>query len=239
MIAPPEPDPMHDVIDVVLVEDHPTFRFGLRTRLEMEPDIRIVGETGSGDDALDLIDRTAPDVVIVDLNLPGIGGIDLIRRLAVAAPSARTLVLTMLTDDWVVAAMRAGAHGFLLKDCEPSQIVSAIRAVAAGESVFSGAVVQNIVSMFDRHGRDEAVVFPELTARERHVLSLVAAGLTNQAIGQRLGLRPKTVRNYVSNVIGKIHAANRAEAILRAHQAGFDESDARRSDQRLPHRPDA
>jgi DNA-binding NarL/FixJ family response regulator len=231
---------MHDVIDVVLVEDHPTFRFGLRTRLEMESDIRVVGETGSGDDALDLIDRTAPDVVIVDLNLPGIGGIDLIRRLAIAAPSARTLVLTMLADDWIVAAMRAGADGFLLKDCEPSRIVSAIRAVAAGDSVFSGAVVQNIVGMFDRHSQGDPVLFPELTARERGVLSLVAAGLTNQAIGQRLGLRPKTVRNYVSNVIGKIHAADRAEAILRAQQAGIskDHRDHRRPQERLPHRPD-
>ena len=130
---------------MLLVEDHPTFRFGLRMRLEAEPDIAVVGEAGSAEEAVALVERTAPDVAVVDLNLPGVDGVELIRRLAVAAPHVATLVLTMLSDDSVTAAVRGGAGGYLLKDAEPGRIVAAVRAVAAGESVFSGAVAAQLL----------------------------------------------------------------------------------------------
>lgn len=211
---------MNEPIDVVLVEDHPTFRFGLRMRLEAEPDITVVGEAGTAEEALELVATTAPDVAVVDLHLPGVDGIELIRRLAVAAPRVATLVLTMLSDDSVTAAVRAGARGYLLKDAEPGRIVAAVRAVAAGESVFSGAVAGRLLGGPAAH-QPGRTVFPELTAREHEILELVATGLTNAEIGRRLTLSPKTVRNYLSNVLAKIHAADRADAVSRARRAGL------------------
>ncbi len=208
------------MIDVLLVEDHPTFRFGLRMRLEAEPDIAVVGEAGTAEEALELVERTAPDVAVVDLNLPGVDGVELIGRLAVVAPRVATLVLTMLSDDSVTAAVRAGANGYLLKDADPGRIVAAVRAVAAGESVFSGAVAAHLLGGLaaPQPGR---TVFPELTLREHEILELVAGGLTNAEIGRRLTLAPKTVRNYISNVLAKIHAADRADAVVRARRAGL------------------
>lgn len=208
------------MIDVLLVEDHPTFRFGLRMRLEAEPDIAVVGEAGTAEEALELVERTAPDVAVVDLNLPGVDGVELIRRLAAAAPRVATLVLTMLSDDSVTAAVRAGAHGYLLKDAEPGRIVAAVRAVAVGESVFSGAVAAQLLGGLAAPQPGRAV-FPDLTSREHEILELVAGGLTNAEIGRRLTLAPKTVRNYISNVLAKIHAADRADAVVRARRAGL------------------
>jgi DNA-binding NarL/FixJ family response regulator len=207
-------------IDVVLVEDHPTFRLGLRTRLELEPDLTVVGEAGTADEALALVERLAPDVALVDLNLPGTGGIELIRRLGIAAPRVAPLVLTMLDDESVFGAVRAGARGYLLKDAEPERIIAAIRAVAAGEAVFSGAVAARLLALATPSAT-RSPAFPELTDREHEILTMIADGLSNAAIGQRLGLRPKTVRNYVSNVLTKIQAADRADAILRARSAGL------------------
>ncbi|GAB2655236.1 response regulator [Kribbella swartbergensis] len=211
-------------VDVVLVEDHPMFRLGLRTRIELEPDLTVVGEAGSGPEAVEVVERLAPDVVVVDLNLPGMGGIEVIRRLGVSAPRVAPLVLTMVDDESVFGAVRAGARGYLLKDAEPERIVAAIRAVAAGEVVFSGAVAARLIALTDQPPWPRTPVFPELTEREHEILTLVANGLGNAAIGQRLGLRPKTVRNYVSNVLTKIQAADRAEAVLRARSAGLGDA---------------
>lgn len=206
-------------IDVLLVEDHPTFRYGLRLRLDAEDDIAVVGEAGTVAEAVALVESTAPDVAVVDLDLPGANGIELIRRIAVAAPRVATLVLTMLSDDSIIAAMRAGARGYLLKDAEPARIVAAVRAVAAGESVFSPAAASRLLG--ELTASPPRTVFPDLTRRELEILEMVACGLTNTEIGRRLDLRPKTVRNYVSNVLAKIHAADRADAVLRARAAGL------------------
>lgn len=211
-------------IEVVLVEDHPMFRLGLRTRIELEADLAVVGEAGSGPDALDLVQQLAPDVVVVDLGLPGMGGIELIRRLGVVAPRVAPLVLTMMDDESVFGAVRAGARGYLLKDSEPERIVAAIRAVAAGDVVFSGAVAARLTALAGQPA-NRPRVFAELSEREHEILALMADGLGNAAIGQRLGLRPKTVRNYVSNVLTKIQAADRADAVLRARSAGLGEPD--------------
>jgi DNA-binding NarL/FixJ family response regulator len=211
-----------DPIEVVLVEDHPMFRVGLRTRLEHEPDLAVVGEAGTGEQALELVEQLAPDVVVVDLNLPGLGGIEVIRRLGITAPRVAPLVLTMLDDESVFGAVRAGARGYLLKDAEPERIVSAIRAVAAGEAVFSGTVARRLLQLAaPLPGAARPAVFAGLTDREHEILALLADGLSNAAIGQRLGLRPKTVRNYVSNVLTKLQSADRAEAILQARNAGL------------------
>jgi DNA-binding NarL/FixJ family response regulator len=209
-------------IELVLVEDHPMFRIGLRTRIELEPDLSVVGEAGSGAEALELVERLAPDVVVVDLNLPGMSGIELIRELGLRAPRVAPLVLTMLDDESVFGAVRAGARGYLLKDAEPERIVAAIRAVAAGEVVFSGAVAARLITWATQPAApSRAPAFARLTEREHEILVLMADGLGNSAIGQRLGLRPKTVRNYVSNVLTKIQAADRTDAVLRARSAGL------------------
>jgi DNA-binding NarL/FixJ family response regulator len=214
-----------DPIEVILVEDHPTFRLGLRTRLELEPGLSVVGEAGSGEAALTLVETLAPDVVVVDLNLPGMGGIELIRQLGLTAPRVSPLVLTMLDDESVFAAVRAGARGYLLKDAPPERIVSGIHAVAAGDVVFSRAVAQRMLTLIaETSPAGKARVFTDLTEREHEILALIAHGLSNAAIGQRLHLRPKTVRNYVSNVLTKRQAADRAEAIVRARQAGLGDN---------------
>ncbi|BBG02909.1 MULTISPECIES: response regulator [Pseudonocardia] len=210
-------------IDVLVVDDHPMFRLGVRTRLSAEPDIVVVGEAETGARALELVERTAPDVVLVDLNLPDTDGVELIRALGVVAPRAAPLVLTMLSADAVTAAVRAGARGYLLKDAEPGRIVAAVRAVAAGDSVFGPQTAARLLGSLDRTGPDRTA-FPGLTERELEILGLLAEGLDNSTIGRRMGLRPKTVRNYVSNVIGKLQAADRAEAVLRARRAGLGDT---------------
>lgn len=218
--VPVTPDP--ESIEVVLAEDHPTFRLGLRTRLEREADVVVVGEAGTGREAAALVSALAPDVVVVDLKLPDMSGIDLIEELSRSNPQAGILVLTMLDDETVFAAMRAGARGYLLKDAEPARIVAAIRAVAIGEAMFSPSVAQRLLGLVaERRGAAHRGPFAELSAREHEILELVATGLGNAEIARRLSLRPKTVRNYVSNVLTKLQVADRNEAIIRARDAGM------------------
>jgi DNA-binding NarL/FixJ family response regulator len=208
-----------DHVDVVLVEDHPTFRLGLKGRLDLEPGLAVVGEAGTAQDALALILDILPDVAVVDLNLPDMDGVALTRLLAAETPNVKVLVLTMLDDEHVFSAMRAGAKGYLVKDTDPSQIVAAVRTVAEGGTVFSAGVVERLFALSTAGGRR---AFMDLSVRETDILRLVAQGLTNGEIGRRLDLSPKTVRNYVSNVIGKLQAADRAELILRARDAGLN-----------------
>ncbi len=193
------------VLDVVLVEDHPTFRLGLRLRLEREADIHVVAEAATGQDALRLVTELSPDVVVVDLNLPDMSGIDVIRQLGLNMPGAAVLVLTMLDDESVFGALRAGARGYLLKDAEPSRIVAAIRSVALGETTFSPSVAGRLLAQLteDAPSRQSAV-FEDLSRREHDILALLAKGINNAEIARRLGLRTKTVRNYVSNVLTKL-----------------------------------
>lgn len=208
---------MRDTIGVLLVEDHPTFRLGLKGRLDLEDDLDVVGDVGSAEAALGMVEEVMPDVAVVDLNLPGIDGVALARELAFRAPHVRVLVLTMLDDDHVFAALRAGAKGYLLKDSDPTQIVAAIRTVAHGDVVFSPGVASRLIKLSTSPHR----TFGDLSARETEILTLVAKGLSNAEIGRRLFLSPKTVRNYVSNVIGKLQVNDRTEAALRARDAGL------------------
>jgi DNA-binding NarL/FixJ family response regulator len=209
-------------IAVLIADDHPMFRFGVRARLSAEPDVVIAGEAASGEEAVALTAELVPDVVLMDLNLPGINGIEATRQIREAAPAVAVLVVTMFDDDSVFAAMRAGARGYLLKDADAEEMVRAIRAVAHGEAIFSPAVARRLQSYFATPPSSvPAPVFPELTVREREVLALLAEGYTNQAIAQRLFLSPKTVRNYVSNIFSKLQVADRSEAMLRARDAGL------------------
>ncbi|MFN8512545.1 MAG: response regulator transcription factor [Thermomicrobiales bacterium] len=209
-------------ITILIADDHPMFRFGMRARLGAEPDLAVVGEAGSGEEAVELAAKLAPDVVLMDLNLPGINGIEATRLLRDSSPAVAVLVVTMFDDDSVFAAMRAGARGYLLKDAEAEETVRAIRAVANGEAIFSPSVAKRLMGFFAApRPAIPAPTFPELTEREREVLELLAQGYTNIAIAQRLFLSPKTARNYVSSIFGKLQVADRTEAIVRARQAGL------------------
>jgi DNA-binding NarL/FixJ family response regulator len=206
-------------IRVVLVDDHPVFRDGLAGLLRTAEDIEVLAVGGSGQDAVDLVIRLGPDVLVIDLHMPGLSGVEAIRRIVPAHPSVRVLVLTMDdADTLVVDAVRSGARGYLLKDSEPDDVLHAVRAVARGEAVFGAALADRLAGWF---AGPAAQPFAQLTAREREVLDLVARGLGNAAIAERLGISLKTVRNVVSAVLVKLHAADRAEAIVRARQAGL------------------
>lgn len=210
-----------ETISVVLVEDHPVFRYGLRERLARESDIDVIGEAGTASEALALLQTISPAVVVLDLKLPDLSGPALVARLVEAAPAASVLILTMLDDDSVVTALRWGAVGYLLKDAEPERIVAAIRAAAKGETTISHVAARRLAEALPRTSRTLPADFPVLTARELEVLTLVSAGLTNADICRRLSLAPKTVRNYVSGLITKLGCTSRQQAAARARAAGL------------------
>lgn len=211
-------------IRVVVVDDHPAFRSGLRFMLTAADGIDVVGEAANGADAVNVVHTEQPDVVVMDLNMPGLGGIEATRQIAADSPHVAVLVLTMLEDEEsVFAAMRAGARGYLLKGAAQEDIERAVRAVAGGEAIFGPAVAERIIAFLasGRGTRTNAVAFSELSERECEVLGLVADGKTNPEIAQALFLSPKTVRNHVSNIFTKLHVADRAHAIARAREAGL------------------
>jgi DNA-binding NarL/FixJ family response regulator len=211
-------------VEVVLADDHPVFRDGLAMLLDSVAGIRVVGRAGTGREAVDVAGRLHPDVVVMDVNMPDMDGIEATRRLTADSPHIGVVVLTMSEDDdTVFAAMRAGARGYLLKEAGPEDIVRSITAVARGEAVFGASIARRIADYFAA-GPSTATgngPFPELTPREREVLDLVASGRANADIARALFLSPKTVRNIVSNVFAKLHVADRAEAIIRARDAGL------------------
>jgi DNA-binding NarL/FixJ family response regulator len=213
---------MRDPITVLLADDHPLFRKGLRALLATMPEVRVVGEATDGTEAVRLTRELRPRLVLLDLHMPGGDGLSAIRELAATAPDVHILVVTMFEDDdSVFAALRAGARGYVLKDTDAEEMTRAVLAVGHGEAIFSSAVAARIMAFFAASPAAGARPFPDLTASERNVLELMARGLSNEVIAVRLSLSPKTVRNYVSNVFGKLHVASRAEAIVRAREAGL------------------
>jgi DNA-binding NarL/FixJ family response regulator len=211
-----------EAIRVLIVDDHPMFRFGLKALIGTTADLTCVGEAADGSEAVALAASLQPDVVVMDVNLPGPNGLEATRRILQTSPHIAILIVTMFDDDSVFAAMQAGARGYLLKGTEPEATLRAIRTVASGQAIFSAAVAQRVIAYFA--GRRPSVapgLFPELTERERELLGLLAQGLTNSAIAERLALSPKTVRNHVSNIFSKLQVAGRTQAILRAKEAGL------------------
>ncbi len=206
-------------IRVLVADDHPLFRSGIANSLTALADIELVGEAADGNLAVTLTLELRPDVVLMDIQMPGRSGIEATREIVRQAPDVRVLVLTMFEDDdSVFAAMRAGARGYLLKGAGQDDVERAIRTVAAGEAVFGAAVAARLLGYF---AAPPATTFPELTEREREVLELLASGRNNQAIADELVLSLKTVRNHVSNVFAKLQVADRAQAIVKARDAGL------------------
>jgi DNA-binding NarL/FixJ family response regulator len=210
-------------IRLLIADDHPVFRFGLRTLLESETDMEVVGEAGTGEEALALTRDLEPDVVLMDINLPGINGVEATRQVMRARPRTGVLMVTMLDDNSLLAALRAGARGYLLKGAAADETLRAIRAVAHGEAIFSPAIAERLaVAVTAPAGPGAAQQpFPALTAREREVLALIARGTSNADIAERLSLSLKTVRNHVSNILDKLHVSDRLQAGLRAREAGL------------------
>jgi DNA-binding NarL/FixJ family response regulator len=205
---------------VLVADDHPLYRDGLVMAVEAIPGVEVVGAVGDGAAAVAAVAEHHPDVVLMDLHMPGTDGIEATRQIVEAQPDTAVLVLTMLDgDDSVFAAMRAGARGYLLKGADRSEISGGIEAVARGGVVFSAGIAGRVLSYFS--AGPSVAPFPELTEREREVLDLLARGLTNAEIARRLFLAPKTVRNHVSNVLTKLQVAGRAEAAARARDAGL------------------
>ncbi len=212
-------------IGVLIADDHPVFRYGLRALLQTEAAaIEMVGEATTGEEAVILAAQLNPTVILMDVNMPGLNGIEATRRILAATPHVGILMLTMFDDDEsVFAAMRVGARGYLLKGAEGEETLRAIKAVGQGEAIFSPTIAQRLMGYFatPRKNPQTAPLFPELTEREREVLTLIAQGYTNPTIAERLVLSPKTVRNHVSTIFSKLQVAGRAEAIIRARDAGL------------------
>ena len=211
---------------VLIVDDHPVFRDGLAGVIGAEDDLAVAGSCADGADAVEKARDLQPDVVLMDLNLPGLGGIDATRQVVAATPHIAVLVLTMVDeDDSVFAAVRAGARGYLLKGASPEDIVRAVRSLSRGEAVFGPGIAERMLGFFaDAHTRPRPPAFPELTDREREILQLIARGARNADIARRLVISPKTVRNHISNIFTKLQVADRADAVERARAAGLGDT---------------
>lgn len=221
-----------ETIRVLIADDHTLFRDGLRALLASIPDMEVVGEAASGKEALTLAVERQPDVILMDIQMPDMNGIEATRQILYASPHIGIIVLTMFRDDdTVFAVMRAGARGYVLKGADQEVLLRAVRAVANGESLFSPEIAQRLMQFFahfETISRPE--LFPELTVREREILSLIAEGQTNAEIADKLVISMKTVRNHVSNIFSKLQVADRAQAAIRAREAGLGGSTSNPSD---------
>ncbi len=207
---------------VLIADDHPLFRHGMRTLLNATPDIEVVGEATTGEEAIALAESLRPDLVLMDIKMPGINGIEATRRLRAVAPEVRILVVTMFEDDAsVFTVMRAGARGYVLKDTDKDDMLRAIQGVGRGGAIFSPSIATRVLDFFGAAQTVPQEAFPSLTPRERDILQLLARSASSAEIAERLYLSPKTVSNYVSAILGKLQVADRAQVILRAREAGL------------------
>ncbi len=212
-----------ELLHVLLVDDHPLVRNGLRALLASVASMTVVGEASSGEEAITQAAELQPDIILMDLHMPGLNGVEATRRIVQAHPHIGILVLTMLEDDAsVFAAMRAGARGYLLKGADQADVLRAIGAAAHGEAIFSPLIARRLMQYFaNMQPILPQAAFPDLTEREREILGLIALGKSNAEIAEDLVLSPKTVSNHVSNIFSKLQVVDRAQAVLRAKQAGL------------------
>jgi DNA-binding NarL/FixJ family response regulator len=209
-------------IRILIADDHPVFRFGLRALLESQPDMVVLAEVESGEEAVQMAQSLQPDVVLMDVNMLGLNGIEATRQITANVSNTDILIITMFDDDTVFTAMQAGARGYLLKGAQGDETLRAIRAVANGEVIFSSGIARQMMAYFARGMKTFAdAPFPDLSPREREILELLAQGLTNTAIAEKLTLSPKTIRNQVSNIFSKLQVATRSEAVIKAREAGL------------------
>lgn len=210
------------MLRILVAEDHPLFRKGVISLLSSIPDFEVVGEAATGEEAVARVEELQPDVVLMDLQMPGRGGIEATREILHGSPSVRVLIVTLFEDDdSVFMALRAGARGYVLKDADEEELVRAIQAVGRGDAIFGPAVAERVLSYFAAPHSAPPQVFPTLTDREREILNLIAQGHPNPSIAKHLSLSTKTVGNYVSNIFTKLQVADRAQAIIRAREAGL------------------
>jgi DNA-binding NarL/FixJ family response regulator len=208
-------------IRVVIADDHPVVRDGLSALLASVPSVTVVGVAADGREAVQAAVTLRPDVLILDIQMPGLTGVQAAQEIGRAAPSVAMLMLTMFDDDYsVLAAMRAGARGYLLKGAQQDEIVRAIHAVAAGEAIFGPGIARLVLGIAAGPAAAQPA-FPELTGREREVLDLIAAGLRNAEIARRMSLAPKTVANHISAIFTKLQVTDRSEAIILARDVGL------------------
>ncbi len=212
-----------DKIRVLIADDHPLFRKGMRAMLEALPEMEVVGEAATGEEAIAFANDLAPDVIVMDLQMPGGTGLIATRAILNASPHIRILMVTLFDDgESVFTALRAGARGYILKDTEAGEMARAVQAVSRGEAIFSPAIANRLIDFFTTpYPLVPKEVFPSLTEREREILGLIAQGQANADIARQLSLSVKTVHNYVSNIFSKLQVADRAQAILRAREAGL------------------
>ncbi|WP_372632014.1 response regulator [Cohnella sp.] len=208
---------------LLLADDHPMFLEGLAANLQNEEGIEVAGQAADGNEVVRLAELLQPDVILMDVNMPGQNGIEATREIIRTSPHIGILILTMFDDDAsVFSAMRSGARGYLLKGAQKEEILRAIHAVGGGEAIFSATIARKMMFYFDAIvNKAENVQFPQLTAREREVLQWIARDMSNVNIARRLGLSLKTVRNHVSNILSKLQAADRTQAVLMAREAGM------------------
>ena len=213
----------NEPLRILIVDDHPLVRKGLLALLSSMPDLMVVGEAANGKEAITQAGELQPDLILMDLDMPDLNGIEATRQIAQISPRIGILVLTMLEDDaWVFAAMRAGARGYLLKGADQAEVLRAIGVVAHGEAIFSPPIALRLMQYFaNMQPVLPPSAFPDLTDREREILGLIALGKSNAEIAENLVLSPKTVSNHVSNIFSKLQVVDRAQAVLRAKQAGL------------------
>ena len=208
---------------VLIADDHPLFRKGMRALLTATAGTEVIGEATTGQEAIELAAALQPDVILMDLQMPGINGIEATRQILHTSPHIRILVVTLFEDDAsIFSALRAGARGYILKDAKEEEMLRAIRAVGSGEAIFSPAIATRLMDFFAApRPAAPKEIFPTLTEREREILQMIARGRTNNDIAKELALSTKTVGNYVSNIFSKLQVADRAQAIIRARDAGL------------------
>jgi DNA-binding NarL/FixJ family response regulator len=213
---------MQEKIRVLIADDHTLFREGLMALLQSAPDIDVVAAAKDGKEVVEIAASQLPDVILMDIQMPELNGIEATRKIIQNSPHIGVIVVTMFEDDdSVFAAMRAGARGYILKGADQNDMLRAIRSVAEGEALFGPTIAMRLMNFFTSSSHQPEPAFPELTEREREILTLIAEGMSNPKIAQKLTISIKTVRNHVSNIFNKLQVSDRVQAALRAREAGL------------------